>query len=77
MNNIVKVLIINTVEFKLNGITAVIMNYYKKMDKSDMQIDFITINKVKITSLSKINYFVTNKYEEYLKSRDINNTVKK
>lgn len=46
MNNIVKVLIINTVEFKLNGITAVIMNYYKKMDKSDMQIDFITINDV-------------------------------
>lgn len=43
-----------------------------KLRRLTLFIDFITINKVKITSLSKINYFVTNKYEEYLKSRDIN-----
>lgn len=41
-----KILVINTVEFKLNGITSVIMNYYRKMDKSDLQMDFITINKI-------------------------------
>lgn len=39
-----KVLIINTVRFKLNGISAVIKNYYKAMDKKDIQIDFLAID---------------------------------
>lgn len=41
-----KVLIISTVRFRLNGITSVIMNYYRKMDKKDMEIDFVVINDV-------------------------------
>lgn len=41
-----RILIVNTVRFRENGITAVIMNYYKNMDKSDMQIDFVVINEV-------------------------------
>lgn len=41
-----KVLIINTVRFRLNGITSVIMNYYRKMNKNDMKIDFIVINEI-------------------------------
>lgn len=41
-----KVLIISTVRFRLNGITSVIMNYYRKMDKSNMKIDFVVINDI-------------------------------
>ena len=41
-----KVLIVNTVRFRLNGITSVIMNYYRKMDKSNMEIDFVVINDI-------------------------------
>lgn len=41
-----KVLIISTVRFRLNGITSVIMNYYRKMDKSNMKIDFVVINEI-------------------------------
>lgn len=41
-----KVLIINTVRFRENGITSVIMNYYKNMDKSDIKIDFVVINDI-------------------------------
>lgn len=41
-----KVLIISTVRFRLNGITSVIMNYYRKMDKRDMKIDFVVINEI-------------------------------
>lgn len=41
-----KVLVVNTVRFRMNGITSVIMNYYRKMDKTDMNIDFVVINKI-------------------------------
>lgn len=40
-----KVLVINTVRFKLNGISAVIMNYYKAMDKQNLQMDFVAIDE--------------------------------
>ena len=39
-----KLLIIATTKFELDGITNVIMNYYRAMDKSDMQIDFVIPN---------------------------------
>lgn len=42
----IKILIVNTVRFRLNGITSVILNYYRNMDKSDMQIDFVVINEI-------------------------------
>ncbi|WP_185151132.1 glycosyltransferase family 1 protein [Peribacillus simplex] len=41
-----KVLIISTTGFKLDGITNVILNYYRAMDKSDMQIDFVVGNDI-------------------------------
>ena len=41
-----KVLIINTVPFQLNGITSVIMNYYRNMDKQDLQTDFVVIDEM-------------------------------
>lgn len=41
-----KVLIINTVSFRLNGITSVIMNYYRKMDKDKMITDFLVTNEI-------------------------------
>lgn len=40
-----KVLVINTVRFKLNGISAVIKNYYQAMDKKNLQMDFVAIDK--------------------------------
>lgn len=39
-----KVLVINTVRFKLNGISAVIKNYYQAMDKKNLQMDFAAID---------------------------------
>ena len=41
-----KVLIVNTVTFRLNGITSVIMNYYRNMDRTGMQIDFVVTNEI-------------------------------
>jgi glycosyltransferase involved in cell wall biosynthesis len=41
-----KVLIINTVRFRLNGMTSVIMNYFREMNKESMQIDFVVINEL-------------------------------
>lgn len=41
-----KVLVINTVSFRLNGVTSVIMNYYRNMDRTDMQTDFVVINEI-------------------------------
>lgn len=40
-----KVLVINTVRFKLNGISAVIMSYFKAMNASDLQIEFVAIEE--------------------------------
>jgi glycosyltransferase involved in cell wall biosynthesis len=42
-----RVLIIATTNFELDGITNVILNYYRAMDKSDMQIDIVTPNDIR------------------------------
>lgn len=42
----IKVLIVSTIGFGLYGITNSIMNYYREMDKSDMQIDFLSPSEV-------------------------------
>ncbi len=42
----IKILIISTVEFRLNGITSVILNYYRFMEKEKFQIDFILLNQI-------------------------------
>ena len=41
-----KILIVNTVNFKLNGITSVILNYFFNMDRSCCTFDFLTINEI-------------------------------
>lgn len=41
-----KILIIATTKFELDGITNVILNYYRAMDKSDVKIDFVVPNFV-------------------------------
>ena len=43
-----KVLVINTVRFKLNGISAVIKNYYQAIDKKNLQMDFVAIDESNI-----------------------------
>ena len=40
-----KILVINTVSFGTNGITSVIMNYYRAMNKNGIQMDFLAITK--------------------------------
>ena len=39
-----KVLVVNTVPFDKNGITSVIVNYYKSIIKNDITMDFVAIN---------------------------------
>lgn len=41
-----KVLIIATTYFELDGITNVILNYFRAMDQSDMKIDFVLPNDI-------------------------------
>lgn len=49
-----KVLVINTVEFGLNGISSVIMNYYRQMKKNDIAFDFIAVNKIEEIYLNEM-----------------------
>lgn len=51
-----KILIINTVKFGLNGISSVIMNYYQNMDRRDMQFDFVA------------NDFIDNQFRKIIES---------
>ena len=50
-----KILVVVTVEFQLNGITSVVMNYYRNMDKTGMQIDFVVINEIEETYKEELN----------------------
>lgn len=43
-----KVLIVNTVPTEKNGITNVIYNYYRAINKQDLYIDLVTINTPEI-----------------------------
>lgn len=53
-----KILVINTVRFKLNGISAVIKNYYTAIDKDDLIMDFIAIDN---PSPEYMSFFAENK----------------
>ena len=41
-----KVLVISTVRFRLNGITSVILNYYRNIDKTEIHMDFVVPNEI-------------------------------
>lgn len=43
-----KVLVVNTVDFSANGITSVIMNYYRNLNKEDVQMDFVVTSEINI-----------------------------
>lgn len=40
----IRILVINTVRFKLNGIAAVIKNYYQTMNRDGLKMDFLAID---------------------------------
>ncbi len=46
MGKRMRVLVISTVRFRTNGITQVILNYYRNMDRRGIQTDFVVINSV-------------------------------
>ena len=59
----VKILIINTVRFKLNGISSVIMNYYKAMDKTDLSIEMLSVDDLSeeyqaLFAANSIKYYI-------------------
>ena len=47
----IKILVINTVRFKLNGISAVIKNYYRAMHKENIKMDLLLTIRAKNTRL--------------------------
>lgn len=64
-----KVLIIATTKFELDGITNVIINYYRAIDKSNMKIDFVIPNTI---SKELETEFLNNNSNIYI----LNNRVK-
>lgn len=49
-----KILVVNTVQYKGNGITNVIYQYYKEIQCDDFQFDFVGINEPSLTLKEKI-----------------------
>lgn len=64
-----KILIVNTVEFIMGGISSVITNYYKEMKNYDIQIDFIVNKKIEPCYLDIID---ENKSNIYILDRNRN-----
>lgn len=65
-----KLLIVTTTKFDLNGITNVVMNYYRAMDKSDMLIDFVVPNEVNESLKEEIKRNNGNIYTIYKRSKN-------
>ncbi|MGH4140379.1 glycosyltransferase family 1 protein [Clostridium sp.] len=59
-SKIIKVLIIASTKFELDGITNVILNYYRAMDKADMQIDFVIPNYISDDLKAELESFGSN-----------------
>lgn len=55
-----RILVINTVEYVISGISTVIMNYFEKIDHEAFQCDFV------------INGYVENRYLEIMKRYNAN-----
>lgn len=55
----IKILIINTVSFRFNGISTIIMNYFLNMEKNDFEIHFLVTSKENVfESLMKENHAI-------------------
>jgi glycosyltransferase involved in cell wall biosynthesis len=59
----IKILIIATTRFEIDGITNVILNYYRAMDKTDMQIDFVIPNDIREDLKVEFEKFGSNVYK--------------
>ena len=57
-----KVLLIATTKFELDGITNVIMNYYRSIDKKDIEFDFVVPNEINDSLKSEIQSNSSNVY---------------
>lgn len=60
---LLKVLIIATTRFELDGITNVILNYFRAMDKSDIVIDFVVPNDVREDLRAELEKYGSNIYK--------------
>lgn len=59
----IKVLMINTVPMKYDGITMVMLNYTKNIDKTGMQVDFVVNNSVEESLRAKVSAMGVELYE--------------
>jgi glycosyltransferase involved in cell wall biosynthesis len=71
-----KILVISTVGLGLYGITNSIMNYYRAMDKNDMQIDFLTPNEIPEHLKKEIKSNGGNIYEGITRNSNVLNYMK-
>lgn len=79
-----KVLIIVTTKFDMNGITNVVMNYYRNMNKKKFEFDFVVPNlprKKIVDEIKKYDsklFIIENRLKNPLKYMyDLNNVMKK
>ncbi|MBN8210245.1 glycosyltransferase family 1 protein [Bacillus sp. NTK071] len=59
----VKILMITTIDFGFNGITNVIMNYFRALDRTDLQMDFVIQNHIRSDLKNEIHSSGSNVYE--------------
>lgn len=68
-----KILVVITTAFvKVGGLTSVMMNYYRSIDKTDIQIDFASTNTIEKDLEEELNKYNSNYYKLPKRS----NTVK-
>ena len=78
-----KVLLINTVRFRLNGITSVIMNYFRNMDKNGLHTDFAVVNEIEDDFRNELEgygarvFFVDKKKKTFKYIPNLNKLLKK
>lgn len=72
----IKVLIISTVGLGLYGITNSIMNYYRAMDKYDMQIDFLSPSEIPENLKQEMKRNGSNIYENISRNSHLLNYMK-
>lgn len=78
-----KVLVVSTVRFRLNGITSVILNYYRNLNKEDMQVDFVVPNEIsedykkELNSNGSVVYHIPRKKKPFAYQKKLYQILKK
>lgn len=72
----IKILVICTVEFENNGISSVIMNYYRSMERTGIQMDFLAGRGISREIKRELEAAGSQVYE-IPRRRDINNYMKR